>query len=288
MEFCVDRIIKLPKIRPHQIEKAVRLSIDYSKIVDFREKLLEKSNECPVLIYQLHKRGVLTFQEIEPFLRYDGAFWLCYYFRKEIKSFVSFIERKFKPGDFDESFLQNENNIDQMIEYGFLPSTIEYSLKYDGIDDFIIFDNYNQKAKWSPFEWSYEPTYLDLLSFSGFFGSIKCFKHLLLKGFQISENVLSMVVCSGCIDLFHLCQGQQFITSDSLFKASEFSHISLLVFLIENGGQINTKDKTDELKYLIRLLFIMFLDMDILVWLNIWLIKKSISIQKMIGLCYND
>jgi len=46
MEFCVDRIIELPKIRPHQLEKAVRLSIEYWKYSDFRQKLVEKSNEC--------------------------------------------------------------------------------------------------------------------------------------------------------------------------------------------------------------------------------------------------
>jgi len=29
MEFCVNRIFMLPKIRPHQLEKAVCLSIEY-------------------------------------------------------------------------------------------------------------------------------------------------------------------------------------------------------------------------------------------------------------------
>ena len=42
MEFCVDRIIIFPKIRPYQLEKAVRLSIEYCKSADFRRKLLEK------------------------------------------------------------------------------------------------------------------------------------------------------------------------------------------------------------------------------------------------------
>jgi len=94
-----------------------------------------------------------------------------------------------------------------MIEYGYLPSSIEYHLKYDAIDSFINMYDLIPKAKWSPFEWSNKPEYLDLLSFARFFGSIKCFKHLLMKGFEIKENVLSMVVCSGCFDLFHLCQG---------------------------------------------------------------------------------
>ena len=68
MEFCVDRIVMLPKIRPHQLEKAVRLSIQYCQKAEFRRKLLKKSLECPTLIYQLFKKGVLLFNEVKPFL----------------------------------------------------------------------------------------------------------------------------------------------------------------------------------------------------------------------------
>jgi len=64
-----------------------------------------------------------------------------------------------------------------------------------------------------------------------------------MKGFEIKENVLSMVVCSGCFDLFHLCQGQQSVTQDHVCKASGFFHLPLLVFMIENGADINVNDE---------------------------------------------
>jgi len=245
MEFCADRIIILPKIRPHQLDKAVKLYVEYSKYADFSRKLLKNSYKCPVLIYQLYKRGILVFEDIEPFLHSNCTFLLSYYFRKEIKNFVNFIKRMKIPNDLDESFFENENDIDQMIEYGFLQSSIEYCLKYDVIDDLLSIDSFNQKIRWSPFEWSFKPEYLDLISFAGFFGSIKCFKHLLMNGFEINENVLSMVVCSGCLDLFHLCQGQQFLTYESVCKASKFFHIPLLVFMLENGADINFKNNND-------------------------------------------
>ena len=245
MEFCVDRIIELPKIRPHQLEKAVKLSVEYCKLSAFRQKLLEKTNECPFLVYQLYKRGVLVFGEIEPFLKNRYTFRLCCCFRKEIKDFESFIKIKDIPDGFDEPFFENENDIDQLIEYGYLQSSIEYCLKYDVIDDLLNIDNLNQEAKWSPFEWSYKPEYLDLLSFSGFFGSIKCFKHLLMKGFEINANVLSMVVCGGSFDLYHICQGQQSMTPNLVGEAIEFFHLPLLVFMIENGADINAKKNYD-------------------------------------------
>jgi len=302
LEFCVNRIVMLPKIRPHQLEKAVKLSVQYCKWSDFRQKLLEKSNECPILIYQLHKRGILVFGEIKPFLNGTGTFLLSYCFRKEIEDFESFMENKYKPYDFDESFFENDNYIDQLIEYGFHPSSIEYCLKYDVIDDFAVVDNLNHEARWSPFEWSFRPEYLDLLSFAGFFGSIKCFKHLFIKGFEINENVVSMVICSGCFDLFHICQGQQSIKPNLVCKASEFFHLPLIVFMIENGADIfgknedektplhyaarkghlsvvdylinqkvdiNAKDNSVEFLYFIGLLYIGLLIMVILVLLNI-------------------
>ena len=246
MDFCLDRIVMLPKIRPHQLEKAVRLSDEFSKFADFRRKLLEKSTECPVLIHQLHKRGVMVFEEIEPFLSNRDTFLLCNYFRKKINNFESFIKSKSKPYGIDESFFENENDIDQLIEYGYMQSSIEYFLKYDAIDDFNVFNNLNQEARWSPFEWSIKPEYLDLLSFAGFFGSIKCFKYLLMKGFEINKNVLSMVACGGCFDLFHICQGQQSIAPNLVCRTSEFFHLPLLVFIIENGFNINSECKDNQ------------------------------------------
>ena len=302
IEFCVDRLIMLPKIRPHQLEKSVRLSIEFCRIADFRRSIIEKSNQCPVLIYQLYKRGILVFEEIEPFLRYSGSFLLCYYFRKVNQNFDSFVESKQIPSDINKSILENSNQVDQMIEYGFMTSSIEYCLKYDVIENLFDFNISNQEAIWSPFEWSIRPKYHDFLSFSGFFGSIKCFKHLLMKGFEVNEKVMSMVVCSGSFDLYHLCQNHCFLSINQACFASEFYHLPLLVYFIENGVDVNTKVENDfsiihiaassghlsvveylvnqkadinakdnrvEFLDLIGLLFIMLLKMVILVLLNI-------------------
>ena len=144
----------IPKIRPHQLEKAVSLSVEYCKSADFHRKLLEKSNKCPVLMYQLYKRGVFVFEDIEPFLSNRNTFILCYYFRKESNDFESFIRGKNKPRCVELSFFENISDIDLMIEYGYLPSSIEYHLKYDVIDSFINMYDLTQKAEWSPFEWS--------------------------------------------------------------------------------------------------------------------------------------
>jgi len=245
MEFFVNRIVQLPKFRPHKLEMAVKLYVEYCQRSDFRQIILEKSNECPVLIYKLYQRGIFEFNEIEPVLMRRDVFLLCFYFYKKIADFKKYIRRKHIPYLFDESLLENLDNLDVLFEYGFKPSSVEYSLKYDDIDGLDSFSISTLEAQWSPFEWSIKPQYLDLLSFSGFFGSIKCFKRLLMKGFEINEKVVLMVVCSGSLDLFHLCQVEASFTKECVCKASEFCHLSLLVFMSEIGVSLNEKDEYD-------------------------------------------
>jgi len=62
-----------------------------------------------------------------------------------------------------------------------------------------------------------------------------------MKGFKIKDDVLSMVICGGCFDLFHICNGQQLVTSESICKASEFFHLHLLVFMNENRTDLNSR-----------------------------------------------
>jgi len=52
-----------------------------------------------------------------------------------------------------------------------------------------------------------------------------------------------MVVCGGSFDLFHLCRGKQPVTPNLFCKSSEFFHLPLLAFMIENGADINSETK---------------------------------------------
>jgi len=78
-----------------------------------------------------------------------------------------------------------------------------------------------------------------------FFGSIKCFKYLLIIGFEINEKVMSMVVCNGSFNLFHLCQNHRFLTINQAYFASEFFHLLLLAFIMENGVDVSNKCKNN-------------------------------------------
>ena len=111
MEFCVDRIVVLPKIRPHKLEKAVEYSVQMCQNPDFRRKILEKFKECHVLIYHLHKRNVFWFEEIEPFLKpHNNDLYSCYFW-KEIETFKKSFNNLTRSYEIDKAFFNNEIDI---------------------------------------------------------------------------------------------------------------------------------------------------------------------------------
>jgi len=261
VDFWAERIAKLPYWRPFSLGKAVRLASEYCSNNEFKGKLLSRINDCPVLIYRLFKKGIFSFEAIYPML--NNMYVQLYYYRKHIDNFYVFISSINKPDDLNESFFCNENEIELYIDYGFLPLSLEYCLKYDDIDIFRDINLINHKeAIWSPFEWCRKPNSLDLLSFSGIFGSIKCFKYLLLNGFQIDENVGFSVVFNGSTDLFLLCLGRIEMPA-VLSYASMFNQLDLLQFSFENGADINLIDIRVLLFLITKLHFILLQKMVI-------------------------
>jgi len=241
--FYVDRIVVFPSLRPFSIDKVVRFCEDLKSISNFRQQLLKESiKKCPVLVFRLLNSGFLEFSEISPFLG-NSSYITSFYFRKEIPDFEKHIKTKEKPIGLENSFVENDSDIDGLIQYGYLPGSIEYSLKYDDVETFRdLFANKPKKVKWSPFEWSRKPKSLGLLSFSSFFGSIQCFKHMLMNGYKIDDASHALSVCSGNFDLFRLCSERKSLSSEQLCLATEFYHFPLMEYILENGVDIHAKN----------------------------------------------
>jgi len=246
VEFWVDRLVQLPLFRPFCLEKATCLCCHYCSIDDFRVQFIEKSiSVSPVLLYRVFYNGIIPFSEIFPFIMQKGCLYGVYYFRKLLPDFDAILDSKRHEND-DDLFSGNESDLELMIEYGFVPNTMEYILKYDDIESLLSMDiqnRINEKAKWSPFEWSKKPNYLDFLAVSGYFGSIQCFKQLMLNGFIINHEVMSNVVCGGNSCLFHICFSETMNCSHLSLYASEYLRISLLQFLFEKNIDINAKNQ---------------------------------------------
>jgi len=246
VEFLVDRITQLPSLRPLILERAVAFCQKYMKNPLFHTLFLNKSlKRCPVLLHRVFVIGGFKFEEIVDELR--DCFIGCYYFRKEIDDFGQFLENVSKPFFFDMSFLEKEEEIDLMILYGFIPNSVEYCLKYDDVDSFRgllngILQSKKFGIKWSPFEWSRKPSSFDYLSFAGFYGSINCFRLLLMNGYTIFDHTRSLVVCCGNSDLFHICNEGFTSFSSHLLIASEYNRLSIIRYLIDQGTDLNAQN----------------------------------------------
>jgi len=238
VDFWVNRIVIFPSIRPLLLDKVIGLAAEYCTNLEFRRLFLFKcSNKCPVLIYRLYKMGILSFEEIEPL--FSRSEILKYYFRKQIIGFEDQVKTYNIILEYDFSFFEHKNDIDNMIEYGFVPNTVEYCLKYDDIVVFRSIFPLNQcDVQWNPFEWSEKPQLLGLMSVSCFFGALCCFKHMLLNGYHVNDTAKSLAVCSGNLDIFHLFEYGSDHFFMGLYFAAKFFRVSFLDFFLGNGAEI--------------------------------------------------
>lgn len=69
---------------------------------------------------------------------------------------------------------------------------------------------------------------VNLIDFAAFFGALKCFKYLLLNGFEFSSNSFSFAICGGD----KKCQSK-----GSLFSAIQFHRHDIFNWLIETKGE---------------------------------------------------
>jgi len=266
VEHLVNILINLPAIRPFSLEKSVQLCTEYCKNEDFRELFVQRAFICPVLLFKLYQNGSILFSEVSQHFQKENSLILKIFFRKDIVGFEYYNPEKRGQYGFDDSFIENDESIDTLISFGYLPNSIEYCLKYDDIDIFqVIYPCDASCAKWSPFEWSKKPKSLDFLSFSGFFGSIHCFKHLLLSGYIVKSCVFKHVYSSGNFELISLF-GEYFIDyTELLFVAIEFNRFSFVVHSFENGANINARKDYNFLCFFRPPLYI-------------WLLKRDISV----------
>ena len=83
--------------------------------------------------------------------------------------------------------------------------------------------NFNQKIEPSLYErYSFINNYnVSLIDYCAFFGSINCFKYLLLNGASV-QNTLKYAIAGGNLEIIHLCEQNNTLFEDALETAIQF------------------------------------------------------------------
>lgn len=221
-----------------------------------------------------------------------------YYFFPEIKDFldaktIADIKNKLSDVDFDKNRKIGENH-----------SEITRIIRNDLIDDFIVFVNQtniplNYKIKSSIFETNLFllKRQTSLIEYAAFFGSIRIFKYLSLKGVDLKPSLCFYIIHSGNAELFSLLGENKIIANEKdyehcLEESIKCHQIELSDYII---GNLNSKNKIlerlnilslkyysfsyTEIKFINKLLFFDLCEFDYFYIVELLLNAKDIDIN---------
>jgi len=268
IDFVINTLVNLSNLKPLKYDLILELHKKYSERKGFREKFLKKAlNQKSFFVNLLFEKNIYCAEDIEQ------LYGPCC----EVNDLIA-LSNKISNIDLPENdiCLNAFDLNDSTIHTNYSLGTIEYCLKHDDIDEIRrIYQDpsfFQDKANIIEIENIMNHDF-DLLGFCGFFGSVNCFKFFLeTKLFTIDQSVVECVVCGGSIEIFRLCLQvidiSEYISKLIIF-ASCYNNLDLLCYFHENGAETNEKTEEVEFFVVIRLLFILLLNMVILVLLNI-------------------
>lgn len=233
-----------PKLRPHNLENFVPFCSFYLKEDQFKQNFVRKILDIsPTLIQRLYKHNVFTEMDIKESLMFFKRKFLCLFFKNNFE--ISNV-------DFDDDSIYEkyliDPDLDQLIKYGFRTNSLEYCLKYDHVEDLQVLlskNTNNGVCQWSNFEWSRKPKSLEFISFCSFFGSVKCFKYLIVSNDHMKKNMFSSIICGGSQELLPFLSISHFKpeTVEHFFNiAALYNRISVFEYLNEYRAIINGKN----------------------------------------------
>ena len=237
--FVSDQLVLVPLIRPFCIDKIVDFVL---KINDstFRRNLLQKGLfKSPILIHRLCERGFYSIEEVSSYLSEHMIPTALLIFLNYIPQNMIILKKVVFSNSFSkfaDQFIKKPELLDDYLKYGFKKGSIEYSIKYDDLNMLKYFTSLpsfqkDQQIDWGYIEWSSKPHSLSMISVSAFFGSINCFKYLMLNGFSINLAVARSAVRGGNFDIIHECHHHVQDISSCMIDASSFMRFDVFEWI---------------------------------------------------------
>ncbi|OHT01520.1 hypothetical protein TRFO_31612 [Tritrichomonas foetus] len=136
----------------------------------------------------------------------------------------------------------------QFIQKGMNPDEIMTMIRFDDVSKVqneamkTNFD-FNAKIQSSIYEQcSFVNSPLTYLEISAFFGSIKCFKFLLMNGAELTPNLPKYAIGGGNLEIIHICDQKECNFKDTLRIALKYHHHKIFKWLINTKSLEYWKD----------------------------------------------
>jgi len=212
-DWIAYNLVRFARIRPFDLDYLTKLCLKYGTDSSFDaeiQKYILKRGlvKCPKIIHCLYCKGLFSFEDIKRELEKSNNFMPYFYFFNHFDNLRTQIERFWKYSECRSNFklleTQGSDFFYQLIKYGCPVDSIQYYLKYDDVDGLsrIVSNpgfNHNSPIKFSSFEWAYSRIKLNSLGFAAYFGSIKCFKKLIMDSCSV------IVPITRNLEILHIC-----------------------------------------------------------------------------------
>jgi hypothetical protein len=221
--------------RPHQSSLILDLIQKISEISPFPFNLGHFIDIYPFLAYKLIERGVISRENALKYLSKSNLFKFLIFHEKIISWDV--------PNCFRELFEKKKHlfPIDEIRQFGYPKNSIEYFLKADNFDElqrFSTFADFNFSATTfiSPCDLLYgiELENKSLLSVSAFYGSVQCFKFLLLNFVEVTSSVCASAVKCGDLEIIQICEQEHGDFSGCLQPSVAYHRNDVADWLLQN------------------------------------------------------
>ena len=266
--FLTSEISLYLKIRSNNLKLLIEIIEYFNNIKEIKKIFLKYLKifclkKCPILIYHLIKINIFDFKnDILPNKITEISRLVFYPFYLEYSPKKVFFSNKlyFYYKKFNYLINNNIEKFEELINYGWAKGSIEYIIKYDEIElfkDFILKNPLISKEKiiWSPFELKKKPINLDYYSLFGIFGSLNCFKYLLIN---LSENFNFLkydLISSGNLEMISLYKIEPSQYISSLINSNYFKYENLIEYYLQyfnNLNELNVSEvfSTNNLKFI--------------------------------------
>ena len=153
-----------------------------------------------------------------------------------------------------EEFIDFPPKLNEYITYGVAKESVMYMLKYDDVESLMMWESIdsdvNMVIKNNVLDF---PSYIQqsptLIQYATYYGSVKCFKYLMMKGASLDakdnwgHSIKDFAIISNCIELIKIIEQSGRNFSDSLASAAESGKREVFDWIMRTQKADNNKVK---------------------------------------------